>query len=149
VQVSVPITVQVPTASRITQTLSSHSVNSANFPTCTGTQAGWYRQVEKIVTDQNGADIVLSGQNLSETVTVGTPNDLGITGTPQMGTAVTDESGNFDDTFFVCSSSCPASSGQTDLSQTISDVLPSGGNPYNLSPNALVYKCTSITINGQ
>jgi hypothetical protein len=141
-------TVQVPTASRIKSTLSSHSVNSTNFPTCTGTQAGWYRQVQKIVTDQAGADIVRAGQKLSETLTVGAPNNLGITGT-QVGTAVTDANGNFNDTFFVCSSSCPASSGQTNASQTISDVLPSGGNPYNLLPNALVYKCANITINGQ
>ena len=124
-QAVAPVTVQVPTASRITQTLFSYSVNSTNFPTCTGTQAGWYRQVQKIVTDQTGADIVLAGQNLSETVTVGTPNNLGITGT-QVGTAVTNGNGNFNDTFFVCSSSCPASSGQTNASQTISDVLPSG-----------------------
>jgi hypothetical protein len=142
------VKVQVPTASRITQTLSSHSVNSTNFPTCTGTQAGWYRQVQKIVTDQTGADMAVSGQNLSETVTIGTPNDLNITGT-QVGTAVTDGNGNFNDTFFVCSSSCPASSGQTGAAQTISDVLSSGVGPYALSPNSLVYKCTSITINGK
>src|SRR6185437_4129382 len=29
------MTVQTPTASRITQTLSSHSINCSNFPTCT------------------------------------------------------------------------------------------------------------------
>lgn len=142
-----PVTVQRPTASRITQTLSSHSVNASNFPTCTGNQAGWYRQVQKIVTDQNGADIVLNLQNLDETVTIGTPNQLNVGGV-QQGTALTDSNGDFDDTFFVCSSQCPGS-GQTDASQAISDILPNGSGPYNLSPNSLVYKCTGITVNGQ
>lgn len=141
-------TVQVPTASRITQTLSSHSITSSNFPTCTSTQAGWYRQVMKIVTDQTGADIVLSGQQLNETVTIGTPNNLNVGGV-QTGTATTDANGNFTDTFFVCSPNCPASTGQTNASQTITDVLPSGAGPYSLSTNSLVYKCTGITVNGQ
>ncbi|MGH9500083.1 MAG: hypothetical protein ACRD3L_13160 [Terriglobales bacterium] len=142
-----PVTVQVPTASRITETLSSHSVNASNFPTCTGNQAGWYRQVQKIVTDQSGTDIVLYLQNLDETINIGTPNQLNITGV-QQGTALTDGSGHFNDTFFVCSSQCPGS-GQTNASQTISDILPNGAGPYDLSPNSLVYKCTGITVNGQ
>jgi hypothetical protein len=140
-------TVQQPTASRITQTLSSYALNSGQSP-CASGYAGWYRQVQKIVTDQNGADIVLSGQNLSETITIGTPNDLGITGV-QKGTAVTNANGNFNDTFYVCSAKCPGNSGQTDANQTISDKLPSGAGPYNLTPNSLVYKCTGITVNGQ
>lgn len=138
---------QVPTASRITQTLSSHSVNSSNFSKCSSGQAGWYSEVQKIVTDQNGADIVLYLQDLVEKITIGTPNQLNITGV-QTGTAVTDSNGEFDDTFFVCSSRCPGS-GQTDASQTISDTLPDGSGPYNLSPNSLVYKCSGITVNGQ
>lgn len=141
-------TVAAPAGSRITQTLSSYAVSASNFVACTGSQAGWYRKVNKIVTDQNGADIVLSGQALTETVTIGTPNDLNVTGT-QIGTAVTNSSGIFADEYYVCSSRCPASSGQTNASQTISDVLPSGAGPYTLSANALVYKCTGITVNGQ
>jgi hypothetical protein len=89
----------------------------------------------------------LFGQNLDETVTITTPNQLNITGT-QTGTAVTNGAGNFTDTFFVCSPNCPGT-GQTNASQTISDVLPSGAGPYNLSPDTLVYKCSSITVNGQ
>lgn len=137
-----PVTVQTPTASRIVQTLSSKAETS-----CASGQAGWYRQVLKIVTDQNSADIVQSGQNLTEKVTVTTPNQLNISGV-QTGTAVTNSSGNFTDTFFVCSPKCPGT-GQTDASQTISDTLASGSGPYNLSPNALVYKCSGITVNGQ
>ncbi|MGA8432303.1 MAG: hypothetical protein WB729_20930 [Candidatus Sulfotelmatobacter sp.] len=137
-----PVTVQTPTASRIVQTLSSKAETS-----CASGQAGWYRQVLKIVTDQNGTDIVQSGQNLTEKVTITTPNQLNISGV-QTGTAVTNSSGNFTDTFFVCSPSCPGT-GQTDASQTISDTLASGAGPYNLSPNTLVYKCSSITVNGK
>jgi len=64
------------------------------------------------------------------------------------GQAETDANGNFNDTFYVCSSKCPGS-GQTDASQQIDDVLPWGTGPYYLTPNALVYKCTSITVNGK
>ena len=103
--------------------------------------------MQKIVTDQNGADIVLYLQNLDEKITIGTPNQLNITGT-QTGTALTDSNGEFDDTFFACSLQCPGS-GQTDASQTISDILPDGSGPYSLSPNSLVYKCSNITVNGQ
>jgi hypothetical protein len=143
---SANVTVQVPTASKITQTLSSHSISKGSSP-CGAGQGGWTRQVQKIVTDQNGSNIVLGGQNLSEVVTIGTPNNLGINGT-QTGTAVTNASGNFNDTFFVCSAACPGSSGQTNATQKISDTLPSGSGPYNLSPNTLIYKCTGITVNG-
>jgi hypothetical protein len=67
---------------------------------------------------------------------------------PQTGTAVTDGNGQFSDTFFDCSALCPGS-GQTDASQVITDVLPNGSGPYSLSPNTLVYECSSITVNGK
>jgi hypothetical protein len=138
---------QVPTASRITQTISSHSINSSNFSKCAKGQVGWYREVHKIVTDQDGVDIVLYLQNLDEKITVGTPNQFNVTGV-QTGMALTDGNGEFADEFFVCSSRCPGS-GQTDASQTISDILPDDSGPYNLSPNSLVYTCSNITVNGQ
>lgn len=140
-------TVQVPTASRVTGTLISHSLSSGSSP-CASGQAGWYRQVEKIVTDQNGTDMMFAGQNLAEVLTVGAPNALGTSGTVT-GTARTDANGYFNDTFYTCSPRCPASSGQANATQTISDKLPTGGAPYSLSPNTLVYKCTGITVNGQ
>lgn len=144
---SVNFYVQVPTGSAITETLVSHALSSGASPCATG-QAGWYRQVQKIVTDQGGSNVVVAGQNLNEIITIGTPNNLNITGT-QTGTATTDANGNFDDTFYVCSAQCPSSSGQTDATQAISDVPPPGGGPYNLSPNSLVYECTGITVNGK
>jgi peptidoglycan hydrolase-like protein with peptidoglycan-binding domain len=141
-------TVAAPFASRIVSTITSHAVNTGTSPACSAGQAGWYRKVSKIVTDQRGANIVQGGQQLTETVTIGTPNNLGITGV-QTGTATTNASGLFDDEFFVCTPACPASTGQTNASQTIKDTLSSGKGPYTLSPNTLVYKCGSITVNGQ
>jgi hypothetical protein len=141
------VTVQIPTGSRLTQNISSHSINASNFPSgCTGTQVGWFREVWRIVTDQLGADIVIGGQNLSETITVGTPNDLRVNGEIH-GIAVTNANGIYDDKYYVCTDACPGSSGQTNASQGTTDVA--SGHLYNLSPNALVYTCTSITVNGQ
>lgn len=134
----------MPTASRITQDISSHVANSTNV--CTGGQTGWYRQVKKIVTDQNGADIVLTLQALAETVTVGTPNQLNVVGV-QTGAAVTDINGEFQDTYFVCSSLCPGT-GLTNSIQVITDTY-LGSGPYVLSPNVLALTCSNITVNGQ
>lgn len=143
-QAGSPGTVQIPTASRIQSALLNIQLTSgAGCPTG---QNGWDRQVQKLVTDQNGLDIVLGGQNLSETVTI-THNGLNL-GTPQTGNATTNGSGFFTDTFFFCSALCPGG-GETDATQGIDDTLPGGAGPYHLSPNALVYKCTGITVNGQ
>lgn len=135
--------VQVPTSSSIVQQISS----TAN-PSCPSRQAGWSRQVLKVVLDQYGSPIALFGQNLAETVTITAPNQLNL-GDPSTGTAATDSEGRFTDTFFLCSPQCPGSTGQTDASQIITDVLPSGSGPYSLTANTLVYKCSSITVNGQ
>jgi hypothetical protein len=137
-----------PAASRIVSTITSHAVNPGTSPACVAGEAGWYREVHKIVTDQLGKDMVLAGQKLTETVTPVTPNVFGIT-TVQVGTATTNASGLFDDVLFVCTTACPASTGQANASQTIKDTLASGKGPFSLSPNTFVYKCGSITINGQ
>ena len=136
--------VQVPTASRIqTVQLNFALTSGAGCPTG---QNGWYRQMLKLVTDQNGLDIVLGDQSLSETVNVGR-NDLNLL-PPQTGTATTNSSGLFQDYFFFCSAYCPGG-GETDATQTINDTLPSGAGPFHVTPNSLVYKCTGITVNGQ
>ena len=136
--------VQIPTASRIESELLNFALTSGVG--CPAGQNGWYRQVQKLVTDQNGLDIVLGGQSLTESITVG-HNGLNL-GTPQVGNATTNSSGFFQDAFFDCSPLCPGS-GETDATQAISDTLPSGGGTYNLTPNSLAYKCTSITVNGK
>ena len=86
------------------------------------------------------------GQSLTETVTIGTPNALNITG-KQTGTATTNAEGQFTDTFYVCSAVCPSNTGSTAATQTISDVYQA--KTYALTPNALVYSCSAITVNGK
>jgi len=131
------------TADRIVSTLASF----AGPPTCPAGQSGWYRQVQKIVTDQNGADIVLGGQELTE-VLFYTRNDFG-NAPPTTGSGTTNSNGNFTDTFFFCTPACPNDTvHENDVTQDISDHLPTNGVTYALRPNALVYKCSGITING-
>ena len=111
-------------------------------------EAGWLRIVDKIVTDQQSPaqDIVALGQLLTENVTVGTPNDLGIVDV-QIGMATTQGNGRYSDTLQVCSTACPNSIGVTVAVQTISDAYNSG--TYTLAPNTFLYSCTGNTINGQ
>jgi hypothetical protein len=138
------LNVQVPTASRITQTINNQP--SAGTIYCPTGYAGWLRIVQKIVTDQNHADMVVSGQNLTEKVTVPVPNAFGITQV-KTGTATTDAQGHFTDTFYVCTNVCPGSTQSVTATQTISDSL--NGHNYVLTNNSIVYKCSSISINGQ
>jgi hypothetical protein len=138
---------QVPTADRIVSTQSSFAETSATSPACPTGQAGWYRQVEKIVTDQKGADIVVQGQNLTEVLSY-TRNDFGL-GTPATDKTATNSSGNYVDKLFLCTPAClKPNSEEADLTQKISDVFPTNGVTYNLKPNAFVYTCKGITING-
>lgn len=139
------ITVQKPTASRITATTQNNALSSGQSP-CDPGYAGWIRVVTKIVTDQNGGDIVRGGQNLTEQVSIGSPNDLNITG-QQTGAHSTNSNGLFSDTLFVCSSLCPQSGGQTVATQTISDAYL--GYTYTLQSNTFTYTCNGIQINGQ
>lgn len=138
-----PTEVQVPTASRIVSTISNGAATD-----CPSGQAGWDRKVWKIVTDQETPpkDMVVGGQSLTETVTIGSPNDLGITGVTT-GTGTTGTNGQFGDHFRVCSTLCPTSTGTTAANQTITDVYNS--TTYTLTPNSIAYKCSSITVNGQ
>lgn len=140
--------VQQPSASRIVQQISSIAIDSTTNPSCPSGQVGWFREVKKIVTDQSGADITMDGQGLSELVTIGLPNDLQIRGTVT-GNATTNGGGFFFDTYFVCSSRCPASPGSTAATQQIFDTPPSSSARYDLAFVNLSYKCTAITANGQ
>jgi hypothetical protein len=142
-----PGTVQVPTASRIVSTVKSNAINSGTTPACPSGQAGWYRQVHKIVTDQNGNDVTLINQLIAETVTLGR-NDLNI-GTVKTSSALTVEGGYFDDVLQICSPVCPGSTGETDGTQAISDLLPTNLVTYSLTDNAFKYTCRGNYINGQ
>jgi len=139
---------QVPTASRIVSPVSSYAINSGTSPACPGGQAGWYRRVQKIVTDQDGADITLAAQLLTEVVTLGSRNDLRI-GHIDTSDATTIAGGYFDDQLKVCSPVCPGNTGETDATQNISDVLPTNGISYPLNPNGFKYTCKGNYINGQ
>ncbi len=137
---------QIPTASRIVQTTTNSALSSGQSP-CAAGRAGWIRVVQKILTDQNGNDIVIGNQNLTEQVTIGSPNDLNITGV-STGTATTNSAGQFQDTFFVCSAVCPQSTGTTAATQNITDAPPVSGS-FSLSANSITYKCSGITVNEQ
>ena len=136
---------QVPTASRIVNTTKDNALSSGQTPYSAG-YAGWIRVVTKIVTDQNGTDIVMGNQSLKETVTVQTPNALNIGGVVT-GNATTNAQGLFTDTLFVCSGVCPQSTGTATAQQTITDTYQ--GVAYTLTPNTLTYSCTGNKINGQ
>jgi hypothetical protein len=133
--------IQVPTDSRITQTVSDHAADD-----CPAGTSGWYRQVYKIVTDQNGKDIVAGGQSLTETLTVNPPDPLGLGNNVTTGSGITNSAGIFTDTYRVCSSACPTSATDS-VTQSIQDLYE--GKSYTLKNVNLVYGCSSITVNGK
>jgi hypothetical protein len=141
-------TVQVPTGNRTvtTPTDAVPSPSNGAATDCPSGQAGWNRVVGKMVTDQSGTNIVVQNQYITETYTIGTPNNFGITSVGT-GQGYTYADGSFGDRFRLCSKLCPGSSGQTDGTQHISDLW--NGHTYTLTSNAIVWKCSSITINGQ
>jgi hypothetical protein len=136
-----PAVVQIPTASAIVSTVSSAAAS------CPSGYAGWDRVVTKIVTDQETPPqgIVAAGQSLTEVVTIGTPNALGMTNIATS-SATTNAAGNFNDHFLVCSTACPKSTGSSVATQVITDVY--NAKTYTLTPNTITFKCTSITVNG-
>jgi hypothetical protein len=142
IPVSATATVQVPTSDRIVQQI------SAFVPTnCPTGQSGYFRKVQKIVTDQVGQDIVIAGQSLTESVTVSAPNDFGFANF-NIGAAPTDANGHFFDTFSFCSSLCPASGGTSVVNQIIHDTPPATTAIFNLRQNTISYMCNSIKVNG-
>ena len=104
-------------------------------------QAGWSRLVQMQLQDQSGKPINVSGIPMADIITPGTRNDLGAS--TRTGSHTTDSSGIWPDTYFVCSTACPASTGETDAAQnwTYNGL----GLPHF---NAIVYKCKSVTIDG-
>lgn len=70
------------------------------------------------------------------------PNALGVSGT-RTGSHATDGQGEWPDTYFVCSTACPGSTGEADAAQswTYNGV----GLPH---VNGIVYKCSSVTVDG-
>jgi hypothetical protein len=130
-----PIRVHVPYQVEPVATLSSSS------NTCSS-GAGWFRYVTNQLEDQWGAPYKVSGLTLSDNITVQTPNALGISGT-QTGSFPTNAQGQWADSYFDCSGACPASTGSADAIQQWS--VNGVGLPHT---NLVVYKCSSITIDG-
>lgn len=139
-QSSAPVTIQRPFASRVVQATTDSQLAPGHNP-CSAGFGGWLKVENKIVTDQNGADIVKGGQALTEVVTIGM-NQLNVTSVAS-GSATTAPNGQFQDTFFVCSTFCPGSTRETDLVQTITDVL--NGQTYSLVPTTIKLTCSGIT----
>jgi hypothetical protein len=137
-----PVNVTVPTRDRIVSTISQF------VPTnCPAGQSGYFRKVLKRVVDNNGFDIIVSGQAMSETVTASTPNDFGFSNF-NIGDGITDSSGDFTDTFSFCNAKCPSPGGTSVVNQIPHDKPSGATTTYDLTQNTLSYMCNSITVNG-
>lgn len=143
------VAVQQPTATRTVSTVSNHQINAGVSP-CPSGQGGWWRAIDVIVTDQNTQDIVQQNQYMTESYTIsGSVNQLGMTSI-STGDATTGANGQWGDDFWVCTTYCPGSSGQTDATQYPVD-RPNGAGTspaYNLATRSVVYQCNGITIDG-
>lgn len=131
-----PINVQIPTSVSVVNTIQQGAA------VCSSGQAGWSRKVTLQLLDQSGAAIQKSAITMADSITMGSPNDLGASNT-RTGSVSTDSSGQWADSYFVCSTACPGS-GESDGTQAWT------ANGTSLShSNAIVYKCTSITVDGK
>src|SRR5260370_14630244 len=131
---------QIPTSVQVRTTITQGAAS------CSAGFQGWARVVSNELVDQTNQTplgvIAQAGVAMADTITVTTPNDPGIRGT-QTGTQTTDANGAWVDSYFVCSSVCPGSTGSTHATQTWT------GNGVNLAhANAIVYTCSSITLDG-
>jgi hypothetical protein len=109
---------------------------------CGSGASGWSRTVYLQLYDLVGQPIKFPLISMSDYIQIGSPNDLGATNT-STGTHVTDNWGQWPDTYFVCSTGCPGS-GETDaLQYWTANLIPLG------HVNLIIYKCSSITIDGK
>ncbi len=135
-QVPAQVRVRVPWAADVvTTTVQGPAV-------CPSGMAGWSRTVILQLRDQWGGDYDVGGIVMADRIQIGSPNDLGVQVT-RTGTFSTDSNGRWPDTYFVCSTACP-STGQSNALQFWTY---NGNNLPHV--NSVVYKCTSITIDGQ
>jgi hypothetical protein len=107
---------------------------------CPARYAGWARNVTNQVQYASGAAFAVSGLAVADTLQIGSKHDLG-SGT-STGKSTTTGDGSFPDTYSVCSTACPGS-GETDAVQSWTV------NGLGLAhTNAVIYKCSSISIDG-
>lgn len=102
---------------------------------------GYVKYVTNQVQYASGASFAFSGLTVADTITIGSRHDLG-SGT-STGSATTTGDGSFQDQYSVCSPACPGSSGETDATQ---NWTVNGVPLFHI--NGVVYKCSSISIDG-
>lgn len=115
------------------------STTQAGFLLCSGGQ-GNYRQVTNQLQYQDGSGVLVAGIAMQDSISFTSRNDLHLI--PNPGPATTDSNGSWQDFYSVCTTYCP-SSGESDAIQ--SWTWNSAGLPHT---NLVVYKCSSITIDG-
>jgi hypothetical protein len=109
---------------------------------CPAGYAGWDRDVDLIVLDQSGQQIIVAGQQMNEKYTIGN-NGLHLTSIAT-GQTTTNAAGLYTDEWWFCSTYCPGS-GTTTATQAVTDTY--NGTPFQWS-NTIVYGCGAITHNG-
>lgn len=136
--VSAPINVG-PYQVEPTSTIAQGTFPPGECPTG-GPSPGYLRAVNNQVQYYSGGGYEYS-VTAADLIIVGSRHDLG-SGTSTASTQTASD-GSFYDSYSICSNACPGSSGETDAQQswTVNGIpLP--------HVNGVVYKCTSITIDG-
>ena len=134
-QAQAPVRVGVPTK------VAFVGENDHGQAVCGAGQAGFSRQITLQIVDQYGKPASVQNWSLSDIIQVVVPNVFGITGT-QTGT-ITGIGGPWLDQYFICSTACPQSTGSASALQTWT-----ANSAYALGSNSIVYKCGSITFDG-
>jgi hypothetical protein len=132
------VVVRIPYAAVVDHTTVEGYANCEGI--CTGC-SGWSRWVIMQLVDQTGAPFKRAGLNMADAIYPATPNQLGMQ--TRTGSYATDYRGQWLDQYFVCSTGCPGS-GETDALQFWTR---DGVALWHV--NGVVYKCTSITVDGQ
>jgi hypothetical protein len=109
----------------------------------TGFGRGWIRYVNDQLQYQDGSAVNVPGIAVGDTISVATPNGLGISGT-ETGQAVTTGNGAWQDKYYVCSTACFSSTATAGATQ--SWTWNGRGVPH---ANGIVYSCSSITIDSR
>jgi hypothetical protein len=109
---------------------------------CSQGQTGWQRNVTNQLQYSTGSAYAHAGITTADNFSIGSRNDLGVTSF-QGGNDVTTGDGSWSDYYYVCSPACPASTGETDALQNWT----ANGVPLP-HVNLVIYKCSSISIDG-
>jgi len=136
--------VQVPYSATFISQISATTLSQAQCSTLGGPpgSAGYQRWVTLELRDSASQAIQRSGVTVDDQLTPSTPNDLGI-GSGTTGSTGTDSAGRWPDHFYVCSTVCPGSTGQSNVNQSWT------ANGTGLGHvNVVIYKCNSITVDG-